>query len=74
MVAFANLFKCVYVFLLPFVNSGLIWTCLGKERDKEGWGGGGAWGGMLVCSLDTNNKQKDKRKEKDRYINLSKQA
>ena len=29
---------------------------------------------MLVCSLDTNNKQKDKRKEKDRYINLSKQA
>ena len=72
MVAFANLFKCMYVFLLPFVNSGLIWTCLGKERDKEGWGGG--WGGMLVCSLDTNNKQKDKRKEKDRYINLSKQA
>ena len=41
MVAFANLFKCMYVFLLPFVNSGLIWTCLGKERDKEGFGGAG---------------------------------
>ena len=50
MVAFANLFKCMYVFLLPFVNSGLIWTCLGKERDKEG-----VVGGMLVWSLDISN-------------------